>query len=209
MIISNVNFPIQLSEINNSPEFIYAYGNIELLYSKKIIAIVGSRHPSKYGIEMARKFSCELAKEGFIIISGFAIGIDTQAHISAIKASGKTIAVLGCGIDTNYPKSNELLKEEIIKNHLVITEYKPSIKPKGIYYPYRNRIISGLSVGVLVIESKIKSGTFTTVNHALNQGKTIFAIPGNIDNPMSEGTNYLIQLGATSALNVADIINNY
>ena len=193
MVIGNVNFPRQLREIDDSPKFIYVYGDKELLYSKKIIAIVGTRHPTKYGVEMARKFSRELAKEGFVIISGFAIGIDTQAHIAAIKASGKTIAVLGCGIESDYPKSNCLLKEEIIKNHLVITEYKPSTKPRGRYYPYRNRIISGLSIGVLVIESYIQSGTFTTVNHALNQGKTIFAVPGNLNNPLSQGTNYLIQ----------------
>lgn len=209
MILHYKDLPQSLKVIDDAPKKIYTYGNRELLENPYSIAIVGSRHPSSYGKKLAREFSTILAKNGIMIISGFAMGIDTDAHWGAIHAGGKTIAVLGCGINMNYPKSNGKLKEEMIRNHLIISEYGFDRQPKGYHFPYRNRIISAISLGVLVIECQIKSGTMTTVNHALNQGKAIFAIPGNITSLLSEGPNYLIKSGAIPVTDAMDICDYY
>ncbi len=203
------NLPDRLKNISDSPKKLYAYGNKEIMYSNRIIGIVGSRYPSREGRLNAEKFAEELADDDFIIVSGMAIGIDTSAHQGAIRANGKTIAVIGCGINIDYPKSNNELKNELLENHLIISEYDYNIEPRGYHYPYRNRIISGISLGILVVESKIKSGTMTTVNHALNQGKPVFVIPGSINNPMSEGNNYLIKLGAIPVTKAKDIIDYF
>ena len=208
-IIYQKNLPKRLKEINDSPKKMFVYGKEEIMYSDKIIAVVGSRYPTAEGKKNAEKFSMELAKEGFVIISGMAMGIDTSAHQGAIDASGKTIAVIGCGVNIDYPKSNYELKRTLLNNHLVISEYDSDIEAKGYHYPYRNRIISGLSIGVLVVESKIKSGTMTTVNHALNQGKPVFVIPGSINSTMSEGNNYLLKLGAVPVTEAKDIIDYF
>ena len=178
--LEDEKYPKKLKNIYESPKSIYLIGNESLLNSKSI-AIIGCRECTKYGAENALKFGYELAKKGICIISGMARGIDTYSHIGALKAKGKTIAVLGCGLDVIYPPENLKLYKSIIENDgAVITEYPLGIKPEKYHFPARNRIISGLSDGVLVIEAKKKSGTLITVDFELEKGKDVYAIPGNI-----------------------------
>ena len=200
------NYPKELKNIYEKPQTIYLIGNEKLL-NYKSIAIIGCRDCTDYGKNNAYKFAYELAKKGICIISGLARGIDTFAHLGALKAKGKTIAVLGCGLDIVYPPENFNLYKDILKNDgAIITEYPLGTKPEKFNFPKRNRIISGLSDGVLVIEAKKKSGTSITVNYALEQGKDIYAIPGNISNANSYGTNELIKEGAIPVTNIDDII---
>lgn len=190
------NYPEKLKNIYGKPQEIFLLGNEQILHTKSI-AIIGCRNCSKYGMKNAYRFGYELAKKGLCIISGFARGIDTYAHLGALKANGKTIAVLGCGLDIVYPPENKELYKEIIKNGgAIISEYPLGSKPEKQHFPIRNRIISGLSDGVLVIEAKKRSGTMITANYALDQGKDVYAIPGDITSENSYGTNELIKEGA-------------
>ena len=205
--INDENYPNSLKNIYDPPILLYLKGNIDLIY-KKSISIIGCRLCSSYGKVVTKKFAYNLAKKNITIISGLARGIDTYAHIGALEANGNTIAVLGSGIDVIYPKENENLYNSIIKNNgLIISEYIIGTKPIPINFPKRNRIISALSSGVLVTEAKIRSGSFITVDFALEQGKEIFAVPGNINSVNSEGTNYLIKQGAKLVTSVDDILD--
>ena len=202
------DYPKKLKQLYDSPKQIYIEGNRKILDSDSI-AIIGSRVCSKYGASMAYNFGYELAKKNICIISGFARGIDTYSHKGAIKAQGKTIAVLGCGLDIVYPPENiELYKQILINGGAIISEYPLGSKPEKYHFPERNRIISGLSNGVLVIEAKKKSGTMITVNFALEQGREVYAVPGNISSDNSYGTNELIKEGAIPVTHVKDIILN-
>ncbi len=204
--IENEIYPEKLRNIYKPPKKIYLLGNEKLL-NQKSIAIIGCRDCTKYGMENAYKFGYELAKENFCIISGFARGIDTYSHKGAIKAKGKTIAVLGCGLDVIYPPENiELYKQILINDGAIISEYPLGSKPEKYHFPERNRIISGLSNGVLVIEAKEKSGTMITVDFALEQGREVYAVPGNISSDNSYGTNELIKEGAIPVTGVNDIV---
>lgn len=175
--INDKNYPEKLKNIDTPPRQLYLLGNEKLLYEFSL-AIIGCREYSEYGKKIAKELSFKLAKQGVNIISGMARGIDSFAHIGCIVAGGKTIAILGSGFNNIYPKENLELFNEIIKNGgLVITEYPPEMKPLGSNFPKRNRIISGLSDGVIVIEAKKKSGTLITVDYALEQGKEVFAVP--------------------------------
>ena len=196
--ISDDNYPAKLKNIYAPPITIFAKGDISLLNSKSI-AIVGSREPSKYGIYVAEKFSKELSKEGITIVSGLARGIDTFAHVGALSSFGKTIAVLGSGIDVVYPKENAKYYREISEKGLIISEYIVGTAPESKNFPQRNRIISGLSDGVLVVEARKNSGTMITTDFALEQGKELYVIPGNITSNLSAGTNNLIKEGAKLA----------
>lgn len=203
--LGNEKYPENLKHIYSKPQELYVLGNENIL-SNKSIAIIGCRDCSKYGAQNAYKFGYELAKKGLCIISGFARGIDTYAHLGAVKAKGKTIAVLGCGLDVVYPPENERLYAEILKNNgAIISEYPLGTKPEKHHFPTRNRIISGLSDGVLVIEAKKRSGSMITVEHALDQGKTIYALPGNITSDNSYGTNELIKEGAIPFTRIEDL----
>ena len=193
--ISDDNYPAKLKNIYAPPITIFAKGDISLLNSKSI-AIVGSREPSKYGIYVAEKFSKELSKEGITIVSGLARGIDTFAHVGALSSFGKTIAVLGSGIDVVYPKEIAKYYREISEKGLIISEYIVGTAPESKNFPQRNRIISGLSDGVLVVEARKNSGTMITTDFALEQGKELYVIPGNITSNLSAGTNNLIKEGA-------------
>ena len=205
--INDENYPNSLKNIYDPPILLYLKGNIDLIY-KKSISIIGCRLCSSYGKVVTKKFAYNLAKKNITIISGLARGIDTYAHIGALEANGNTIAVLGSGIDVIYPKENENLYNSIIKNNgLIISEYIIGTKPIPINFPKRNRIISALSSGVLVTEAKIRSGSFITVDFALEQGKEIFAVPGNINSVNSEGTNSLIKQGAKLVTSVDDILD--
>ena len=199
-------YPEKLRRIYAPPQKLYIIGNDKIL-NEKGIAIIGCRKPSKYGIEMAYKFAYGLSKRGINVISGLARGIDSYSHLGAVHAKGKTIGVLGSGLNNIYPSENKKLCLEIIKNGgAIITEYEPKEKPLAMNFPARNRIISGLSEGILVIEAKQKSGTLITVDHGLDQGKDIFVIPGNITSENSFGTNELIKQGAKLVTNIEEII---
>lgn len=204
--ICDTNYPEQLKNIYDKPIVLYALGNTDILH-KTGVAIVGCRDCSEYGKKTALKIGYELAKKDLCIISGLAKGIDKYSHIGALEAGGSTIGVIGCGLDYIYPYENKNLYERIIKNNgLIITEYIVGTKPNKINFPARNRIISGLSKGVIVVEAKEKSGSLITADFALEQGKEVFAIPGNIDNLNSKGTNELIKQGAIIATDCRDII---
>ena len=177
------------------------------MLNQKSIAIIGCRECTRYGAENAYKFGYELAKENICVISGFAKGIDTYSHKGAVSAKGKTIAVLGCGLDIVYPPENmELYKQILIQGGAIISEYPLGSKPEKYHFPERNRIISGLSSGVLVIEAKKKSGTMITVDFALEQGREVYAVPGNISSENSYGTNELIKEGAIPVTSINDMI---
>lgn len=205
--ISDDNYPAKLKNIYAPPITIFAKGDISLLNSKSI-AIVGSREPSKYGIYVAEKFSKELSKEGITIVSGLARGIDTFAHVGALSSFGKTIAVLGSGIDVVYPKENAKYYREISEKGLIISEYIVGTVPESKNFPQRNRIISGLSDGVLVVEARKNSGTMITTDFALEQGKELYVIPGNITSNLSAGTNNLIKEGAKLVTDVYEILED-
>ncbi|KNF08802.1 DNA protecting protein DprA [Gottschalkia purinilytica] len=199
------NFPNRLRHIYNCPKVLYIKGDL-LIEDHISIAIVGSRKVTAYGKWAAEKFATELAKIGVTTISGMAKGVDTDVHRSTIKSNGRTIAVLGSGLDVIYPKSNKNLYEEIIYNGCVMSEFPLGTQPFAYNFPQRNRIVSGLSLGVVVIEAGEKSGSLITAQHALEQGKDVFALPGNINSIYSIGTNKLIKDGAKLLLSLDDII---
>lgn len=207
--IYDKNYPEKLNKIYDKPIVIYIKGDKTIL-NKFSLAIIGCREHTKYGEIVAKEISTQIAKEGIVTVSGLAKGIDSIAHKETLKAQGKTIAVIGSGLDNIYPSENTNLANEIIKNGgAVISEYIIGTKPQKMNFPARNRIISGLSNGVVVIEAKKKSGTMITVDFALEQGKEVFAVPGNILSKNSEGTNELIKQGAKIVTNIEDILEEF
>ena len=205
--ISDIEYPQNLINIVDRPFVLYTKGNYKLLNKENKIAIVGSRECSEYGKKTTLKFSYLLSRKNCIIVSGMAKGIDTYAHKGALIAKGKTIAVLGSGVNYIYPKENEKLYNEIIeKEGLIISEYPLNKRPIPEYFPYRNRIISGISDKILITEARKKSGSIITANFALEQGKNVYAIPGNITSYKSEGTNMLIKEGAFLVTSLEDIL---
>jgi len=203
--IYDENYPNGLKYIENSPKVLYMKGSLQEEDSIAI-AIVGSRKATTYGKWACEKFAKELVNLGVTIISGLASGIDTIAHKTALENGGRTIGVLGNGIDTIYPKKNLHLYKEVEENGAIISEFPLGTPPLAFNFPQRNRIISGLSKGVIVIEAQEKSGSLITAHHALEQGKDIFALPGNINSIFSAGTNKLIKDGAKPLLEIDDII---
>ncbi len=184
--IENEKYPEKLKNIYNPPKGLYIEGNIDLL-KQPAVAIIGSRNCSKYGEIVAKRFAIDLAKKGIVVISGMAIGIDSFAHIGTLVGKGKTIAVLGSGLNCIYPRENEKLYYKILeKGGAIISEYESNEEPKPIHFPERNRIISGLCDKLIVVEATKRSGTSITVNYALEQGKEIYAVPGNITSFKSE-----------------------
>ena len=207
--IENKEYPELLKNIDNSPICLYIRGNKDILNMANI-AIVGCRESTKYGENIAREFSYNLSQNGFNIVSGLALGIDSYAHIGAIEADRKTIAVLGNGLDTIYPKENLILSKKILDcGGAIISEFPLGTKPEKMNFPARNRIISGISNGVLVVEAKKQSGTMITVDFALEQGRDVFAIPGNINYANSYGTNEIIKQGAKLVTTWEEIVEEY
>ncbi len=199
-------YPSQLKEIHDPPLVLYLQGNAELL-SQTQLAIVGSRHPTATGKDLAYQFAKELALAGLVITSGLALGIDAASHYGALNAKGKTIAVLGTGLKSIYPRTHQSLAKEIVEsNGCVISEFAPDTPPKAMHFPMRNRIISGLSVGVLVVEAAVRSGSLITARTALEQNRDVFAIPGSIHNPMVRGCHQLIRQGAKLVETSYDIL---
>ena len=202
-------YPEKLKKIYDKPIVLFVKGNKEILNNFSL-AIIGCREYSKYGEMCAKKITEQITKKNIITVSGLARGIDSIGHRETLKNNGKTIAVIGSGIDCIYPKENIELANEIIKNGgAIVSEYIVGTQASKMNFPARNRIISGLSNGVVVIEAKKKSGTMITVDFALEQGKEVFAIPGSIFSPNSEGTNELIKQGAKLVLNINDILEEF
>lgn len=200
-------YPLELKTIYNPPVLLFYQGNLELLDKPKL-AVVGSRNTSETGIQSVKKILTEL-KNQFVIVSGLARGIDTVAHVAALKNGGATIAVIGCGLDVYYPKENRQLQDYIAKHHLLLTEYLPGEQPLKYHFPERNRIIAGLSQGVLVAEAKLRSGSLITCERAMEEGRDIFAIPGNILDGHSDGCLQLIKDGAKCTTTGLDVISEY
>lgn len=203
-IISD-DYPASLKEISCPPFVLFYYGDLSLL-NNQCIGVIGSRKPNDYGKEVTQKIVHDLVNNGYTIVSGMALGIDAIAHQSALDNNGKTVAVLGSGIDCCYPKTNFKIYNEMKSSQLIISEYPNGLNAKPYHFPVRNRIIAGLSASILVTEANNKSGTMITVGYALDQGKDIFCIPSRINDP--SGCNTLIQQGAKLVLNINDIIED-
>ena len=202
-------YPNSLRKIKNPPKQLYVEGNVDLL-NANIISIIGSRSCTENGIKLATKFAKGLSKQDIVIASGMAIGIDSAAHRGTLKAKGKTIAVLGSGFNNIFPKENINLYNEIIKNNgLVITEYEPNIEPSSNRFLERNRIVSGLSIGILVVEAAHRSGTSVTARLATEQEKKVFVLPHEIGDIHGVGTNRLIRNGAILVTSPRDIIEEF
>lgn len=207
--IQSSEYPESLRKIEKPPNQLYYKGNIELLRMPGI-AIIGSRKCTKYGEKMAKKFSKELSLQSLVIISGMAKGIDSFAHMESIETTGNTIAVLPCGFNNIYPKENINLYKQILENNgLVLTEYEENEEATSKKFLERNRIISGLAIGILVIEGGYRSGTSVTARLAKKQEKNIFCIPSSLENSKGITPNILIKEGASLVTNIDDIINKY
>ena len=202
-------FPSLLRTIQTPPVLLYYRGTLPDFSSIFTVSIVGTRRLSGYGLNNAFSIARDLAGAGATIVSGMAIGIDGVAHAGALSAGGLTLAVLGSGIDVCYPIQHKMLAREIVKNGCVLTEYAPGTQPDRNNFPKRNRIISGLSSATLVIEGKEKSGALLTARHAQNQGRPLYALPGNVGNKNSELTNLLIKNGARLCVSADDIIRDF
>ncbi len=201
----DTDYPVPLKEIADPPHVLYAQGNIELLNSF-CVAMVGSRAATAYGKRAAFTLARDLAGEGATVVSGLAIGVDSEAHQGALSVQGATIGVLGCGLDVTYPRQNAKLYEKIRTEGLLLTEYPLGTKPDGFRFPARNRIIAGLSRGVVVVEAAKKSGSLITAEMAMEEGREVFAVPGQIDSFKSSGAHWLLQQGAKLVQSVDDIL---
>ncbi|MDR1665132.1 MAG: DNA-processing protein DprA [Clostridiales bacterium] len=199
------SFPPLLKLIPDPPVGIFYMGELPD-GALPCAAIIGSRRCSEYGLTSARLLAKPLAQNGVVVVSGMARGIDGMAHKGALEGGGKTVAVLGCGVDICYPKEHRALRADIIRNGCLVSEYPPGVTPMPAYFPARNRIISGLSSVVVVVEAARKSGTLITVDQAQDQGREIMAVPGSILSKLSEGTNILIRDGAYPAATYEDVL---
>jgi len=199
-------YPALLKQIADPPFVLYVAGDVSVL-NTSAVAIVGTRHPTVYGRETARRFAYQLSTVGYTIVSGLAEGIDTEAHTGAVKAKGRTIAVLGGALDCLYPKSNTGLAREIVAGGgAVISEYAFGRQPDAQTFPMRNRIVSGLCKGIVVVESPLKSGTLITAGQAVEQNRSVMVVPGRIDSPASQGSHQLIKEGAKLVSQVDDVV---
>jgi DNA processing protein len=197
-----------LAAIHDPPARLWIRGEAEPdLLARPAVAVVGARACSSYGRSVARSLSRELAGAGVVIVSGLARGVDGEAHRGALEAGGVTVAVLGCGIDRDYPAAHGELARRICEHGLILSEYEPGIEPAPWRFPARNRIISGLSRAVVVVEARERSGALITVDFALEQGRDVLAVPGEITSALSAGSNALLRLGAAPALTAGDVLD--
>ncbi len=199
-------YPVNLKNIYDPPPFLFLKGEITK-EDQKALAIVGTRMPSPYGRLITEKITCGLVEKGVTIVSGFARGIDSLSHQQALRREGRTIGVLGSGLDVIYPPENKSLAEKMEKKGALVSEFLLGTKPEGTNFPKRNRLISGLSLGVIIIEAGIKSGALITAKLALEQGREVFAVPGNVSSERSQGTNWLIKNGASLITRAEDILD--
>ena len=202
-------FPNRLKNLTDMPLVLYGLGDCSVMNDSVNIGMVGTRNASSYGIETAQKLSFLLALSGATIVSGGALGIDSEAHAGAMLAKGRTLAFLGCGLSVNYLMENAALRRAITRYGAVVSEYSPFTPASRTTFPTRNRLISGVSLGVVVVEAGVKSGSLITANYALDQGKDVFAVPGDIVRSSFDGTNYLIKNGAKPVFTAEDILIEY
>ncbi len=202
----DADYPSNLKEIYDPPALLFMRGDIRA-EDEQAAAVVGTRNPTRYGIEMTEAITRDLVRAGVTVVSGLARGIDTACHKTAIREQGRTIGVLGCGIDVPYPKENGALMEEMVHSGAVISEFRPGVPPLATNFYRRNRIISGLSKGILVIQATRNSGSLITTSHALDQNRDVFAVPGNVTNPRSQGCHHLLKQGAGLVESGEDIIS--
>jgi DNA processing protein len=205
LVREHAEYPAALLGLVDPPPYLFIRGNVEER-DRAAVAIVGTRHATDYGKGIASKFAGDLAQRGVTVVSGLARGVDTQAHRGALDAGGRTFAVCGCGLDVAYPSENRRMMEEIENAGACISEFAPTVHPESWHFPARNRIISGLSAGVLVVEAAERSGALITADFAGEQGRDVFAVPGNIHKAQSRGAHALIKSGATLVDSVDDII---
>lgn len=203
--LGDPGYPALLREIHDPPVILYARGR-DLPAGGRFISVVGSRSATRYGIRVAERIGRELGRSGIGVVSGLALGVDSAAHRGCLAGRGFTVAVLGTGIDVAYPRSNRPLFREIEKHGLILSEFPLGTAPEPWNFPVRNRIISGISRGVVVVEAARKSGSLITASQALEQGREVFAVPGSIDSAKSGGTHFLIKQGAKLVEGVKDIL---
>lgn len=207
---SDTGFPPLLGAIHDPPPglFLRGGGDVELL-ARPLVAVVGARACSTYGAHVARLLGRELAQAGLVVVSGMARGIDGEAHRGALEAGGMTVAVLGCGIDRDYPAAHASLAHGIEEAGLVVSEYAPGVEPAPWRFPARNRIIAGLAQATVVVEARERSGALITADLALEEGREVFAVPGEITSGLSAGTNALLRLGATPVTSTLDVLERF
>lgn len=202
-------YPERFRALPNKPPVLYYLGNFCDLDNRFTVGVVGTRHPSAYGLHAAKRISYDLCRSGAVIVSGLAAGIDAAAHKAALYHESFTVGVLGCGIDQVYPKENKGLYEEVIKSGLVITEFRPGTAPMGKNFPVRNRLISALSDAVCVIEGSEQSGALITAEYALKQEKALYTVPGSIFARECAGSNFLLKVGAKPCLSAYDLVEDF
>ncbi|MBA2332090.1 MAG: DNA-protecting protein DprA [Actinobacteria bacterium] len=207
---SDSSFPALLGAIHDPPAGLFLRGaGLETLLAQQTVAVVGARACSPYGRQVARRLGRELAAAGLVVISGLARGIDGEAHRGALEAGGLTVAVLGCGIDRDYPAAHRQLAGEIAETALIVSEYAPGVEPAPWRFPARNRIIAGLCAATVVVEARERSGALITADLALEEGREVLAVPGEITSALSAGSNALLRLGATPCTGSADVLESY
>jgi DNA processing protein len=206
LIQADDGYPVYLKEIFAPPPVLYVRGDLSAM-SGHSLAVVGTRRPTKYGVACTRALTAELCKSA-VIVSGLAVGVDTAAHERCLDLGGKTVAVMGCGIDRVYPPENKALAKRICEQGALVSEFPPGTIPESYNFPRRNRVISGISCGVIVVEAGEKSGALITARYALEQNRVVFAVPGPIDSPMSDGTFKLIKDGAVPVKSAADVFEH-
>ena len=209
LTIQDAEYPERLRNIYDPPIVLYVKGRLPAIDEEAVVAIVGTRKSTPYGMKMSEKCGYELARHGLVVTTGLARGADTAAALGALRGGGCIIGVLGCGLDVIYPAENGKLYEDVAACGAIITEYPPGTPPDGAHFPVRNRIMSGIAVGVAVVEAPLRSGALITASRALEQGRDVFTVPGNIDAVMSEGTNSLLRDGAIPLTSPVDIVTEY
>jgi DNA processing protein len=210
IILRRGELPSLLGAIHDPPKCLCVRGEGELeLLARPAVAIVGARACSAYGSQVARMLGRELAGAGIVVVSGLARGVDGEAHRGALETTGHTVAVLGCGIDRDYPAAHSQLARSIAKRSLIVSEYKPGVPPAAWQFPARNRIIAGLCAATIVVEARERSGALITADFALEEGREVFAVPGEITSSLSGGTNALLRLGATPLTSAADVLETF
>lgn len=205
----NSLYPERLKQLSCMPLVLYGIGDCTAISDVVSIGMVGTRKASEYGTQIAQKLSYRLAEAGATIVSGGALGIDSEAHAGAMLAKGRTVAFLGCGLSSNYLAENAAIRRAITRYGAVVSEYQPLAEPSKATFPIRNRLISGISLGVVVIEAGVKSGSLITASRAAEQGKDVFAVPGDIVRSSFDGTNFLIKNGAKPVFSALDVLSEY
>jgi DNA processing protein len=207
IVLPKAELPLLLRAIHDPPERLFVRGNGDIaLLARAAVAVVGARACSPYGAQVARMLGRELAAAGVVVVSGLARGVDGEAHRGALESDGDTVAVLGCGIDRDYPAAHGALARAIADRSLIVSEYEPGVPPSTWQFPERNRIIAGLCAATVVVEARERSGALITADFALDEGREVFAVPGEITSRLSDGTNALLRLGATPLTSAGDVL---